>query len=189
MKEQLGRIKHHVKRHGKVIGKQVIRHSRIAGRHIKKHSILFTRNTKVQAFFMISFGIIILDQMSKWIVESSYKYRPVDVIDGILSVNLVKNGGGSFGILKDQISFIMIFSLFTVIFILFYRERIGSKFQIPLAFITGGILGNLVDRFAFGYVRDFIDIHIWPVFNIADMFIVGGVFLIITEVWRFSDDK
>ncbi len=188
MKKRLEKIRHHVKKHGKIIGKRVIRHGKVACRHVKKHSIRFAKNTKVQAFFMITFGIIILDQMSKWIVQSSYRYRPVDLIDGILSINFVKNSGGGFGILKDQISFFIIFSLFAVIFILFYRERIGAKFQIPLAFITGGIIGNLVDRSAFGYVRDFIDIHIWPVFNIADLFIVGGVFWIIILCWKLDKD-
>ena len=156
----------------------------VVGRQVGAHSKRFVRNKKVQAFFMISFAVVIFDQMSKWIIEKKYEFMPKEIIGDLLSFSFTKNTGGGFGIMKDQIEFFIAFSLFVILFIILYRDKIDKKMQIPVAFILGGIFGNLIDRWAFGYVRDFIDISVWPVFNIADMFIFAGVVCIIYYVWK-----
>ena len=184
MKEKIKRLGHY----GIKAGSHIKKHSVKAGVHVKKHGLRFVRNTKIQAFFLITFAIIILDQMSKWFAELNYEYRSVDIIQNILSVNFVRNSGGGFGILKDQLWFFIGFSIFVLIFIMYYREKIESRFHVPLAFVTGGIMGNLIDRFVFGYVRDFIDFHFWPVFNIADLFIAVGTFWIIVLCWKLDKD-
>ena len=63
--------------------------------------------------------------------------------------------------------------------------------QIGLAIALGGAVGNLIDRVRLSYVIDFFDLQIWPVFNIADMAIIGGVCLIIAGMfWKdFADKK
>ena len=65
-------------------------------------------------------------------------------------------------------------------------HRAGANEKLPLCFIIGGALGNLIDRIRFGAVIDFIDWHIgdmhWPAFNVADMFIVIGVGLYIINL-------
>ena len=68
-------------------------------------------------------------------------------------------------------------------------RRASTYEKLPLAFIIGGALGNLVDRIRFGAVIDFLDFHIgewhWPAFNVADIFIVIGVGLyIISMIFR-----
>ena len=62
---------------------------------------------------------------------------------------------------------------------LFYFQKEHKELSWPLALIAGGILGNLLDRIIYGAVFDFINFHFWPVFNLADTFIVCGVILAI----------
>ena len=70
--------------------------------------------------------------------------------------------------------------------VLLFECRAGKNERLPLAFIIGGALGNLIDRVRFGAVIDFIDWHIgdwhWPAFNVADIFIVIGVALYIINI-------
>ena len=67
-------------------------------------------------------------------------------------------------------------------FIDFMRERGVAGFAI--GFILGGAIGNLTDRIRFGYVVDFLDFRIWPVFNLADSFITIGVCLFLWLAFR-----
>jgi signal peptidase II len=60
----------------------------------------------------------------------------------------------------------------------FYLGRDNLDLHLALAFLTGGVLGNLADRLHTGYVIDFLDFHVWPVFNLADTFICLGVVLL-----------
>ena len=61
---------------------------------------------------------------------------------------------------------------------LFFLAKKEKNLQIPLAFLFGGTIGNLIDRLFLGHVRDFIDLQVWPIFNIADSFNVIGVLII-----------
>ena len=76
----------------------------------------------------------------------------------------------------------IIFSL--IIFYIKKNHGIAKSLQISFGLIEGGILGNLVDRIRIGAVIDFLDFHIWPVFNFADTFIVTGVFLLLFLQFR-----
>lgn len=135
--------------------------------------------------------IVLLDQITKSIVK---KFLPVGasipVIKNVLHLTSVRNFGAAFGILKNQALFFISISSFAIIFILlmFYYDR---KFKIiknlslrtAMAMILAGAIGNLIDRLKFGYVIDFIDVRIWPVFNIADTFItIGAIFLLFEMV-------
>jgi signal peptidase II len=87
--------------------------------------------------------------------------------------------------LGESAPIIIIFvTAFVIGFILYYLIRRADSFErMPLAFIAGGALGNLIDRVRFGAVVDFLDFHIggahWPAFNVADAFICVGVALYI----------
>ena len=104
--------------------------------------------------------LIILDQLTKYFLGN------------------VKNYGAAFGILHGYTTFLIIVSL-VVLVICFYYYYKNKNLKISLSFILAGTLGNLIDRIFLGYVRDFIDLNFFPVFNLADMFNVVGVILII----------
>ena len=122
----------------------------------------------MKRFFIISFLIILLDQITKLIFTNKHF--------GI--INYATNTGAAFSILQNHTFLLTIISILVAIFILILAKK-EKKIEIPLAFVFGGTIGNLIDRMFFGYVRDFIDLQIWPIFNIADSFNVIGVTIII----------
>lgn len=101
------------------------------------------------------------------------------------------NTGAAFGIFRSQTIFFVIISLIAVVAIVIYIKRSArpSYFKdIALALILGGAFGNLVDRLFFGYVIDFLDFRVWPVFNVADSAItIGTVLLIFSLVYKNRD--
>tara|TARA_Y100000310_G_scaffold250697_1_gene257022 strand:+ start:2774 stop:3166 length:393 start_codon:yes stop_codon:yes gene_type:complete len=122
----------------------------------------------MKRFFIISFLIILLDQITKLIFTNKHF--------GI--INYATNTGAAFSILKNHTFLLTIISILVAIFILILAKK-EKKIKIPLAFVFGGTIGNLIDRMFLGHVRDFIDLQIWPIFNIADSFNVIGVTIII----------
>ncbi len=130
--------------------------------------------------------IIAFDQATKLYVHTQVTMgKPIAVIKGFFNINYVHNSGGAFGLFSESNDFIRytLFLLFPLIcmFLIFVMLRdTKNKLQIvALSFITGGAIGNYMDRIRLGYVIDFIDWYIkdlhWPTFNIADSFIVIGV--------------
>jgi signal peptidase II len=111
-------------------------------------------------------------------------HQSIPVIRNIFHLTLIHNRGAAFGILKDQSYFFIFMSLLAVIFIyLRLRESQNEEklLEFALIFILAGTVGNLIDRISFGYVIDFLDFRIWPVFNIADSSItVGAIVLFYT---------
>jgi signal peptidase II len=84
----------------------------------------------------------------------------------------------------------MWFSIIVIGVILYIYDRLPKEklVQIPLALVLGGTFGNLIDRFRFGFVIDFLDFRIWPAFNLADMAITIGVIGLIIYL-LFKKDK
>ena len=132
--------------------------------------------------------ILFLDQFSKALVISNLKTgESIPLIKNILHVTFVKNTGAAFGLFKNGTIVFILISLAAVIFIstlIVKSIKKGNFFSRPLfntglIFIVSGAIGNLADRLRLGYVIDFIDVRIWPVFNIADTFITIGTLLII----------
>lgn len=127
---------------------------------------------------LVCLGILSLDQFSKFLV---YKLltagQSIPLIPGILNLTFVRNTGAAFGILRN-FTFIFIFAaIFIIIYIgylIFTKQHLKVN-PYMLGIFLGGSIGNLIDRLRFGYVVDFIDIHIWPVFNIADSAITISV--------------
>ncbi len=133
--------------------------------------------------FIIALSVIILDQFTKLlVVRELLLNQSVPLIKGIFHITLVHNRGAAFGILKNQVPLFIFVSVVAIILIYFAlrdRQRKGHFFyNLSLAFILAGALGNLIDRLRFGYVIDFLDLRVWPVFNVADSAItIGAVFL------------
>ena len=129
--------------------------------------------------------IVVLDQVTKHFVLSELSDGAVvRVIDGILTFRLTYNPGGAFGLGKDIPGFFLVASVVIgVAVILMARKVDDPRWLIPLGLVLGGGVGNLIDRTirdTGGRVVDFVDLQVWPLFNVADSAIVVGV---ITLFW------
>lgn len=130
--------------------------------------------------------VLLLDQITKLAVR---RYllpgESLPILPGIFHLSYVQNPGAAFGILKYQTGFFVGIAALVVVAIVFYAPRVDpGLLSLALALELGGALGNLIDRLRFGYVVDFLDFRIWPVFNVADMAIVIGVGLIFLHLLR-----
>jgi signal peptidase II len=143
---------------------------------------------KIPAFVIVLL-VLLCDQFSKFIVIKNLSlHQSIPLIKGIFHLTLVYNRGAAFGILKNQIPLFIFTSLIAVILIYFnYRQNTKKKtfsYNLSLGLILAGALGNLIDRLFLGYVIDFLDFRIWPVFNIADSAITVGAFLLAYSIFR-----
>lgn len=130
----------------------------------------------------LGIGVMALDQLTKKYVVNNVAYRAsLPIIDSILNVTYVKNSGSAFGLFPEHTRLFIIGTIILVLILITYLRdliRESMKVYIGLALGVGGALGNLMDRMRLGYVVDFIDIHIWPIFNVADVAILIGSALI-----------
>lgn len=128
-------------------------------------------------------GIIALDQLTKFIVQGAMQPgESIPVISGIFHITYVLNAGAAFGILENQRIFFLATAMLLVAAAAFFWRKIASErlvTRLGTAMLLGGAVGNMIDRVRTGYVVDFFDFRVWPVFNIADIFIVVGVGAII----------
>ena len=140
----------------------------------------------------LSVLIVILDQLSKFIVHSTMNlYDSFQVIPYLLNFTYIRNEGIAFGIYFEgaETIFIVLPILITIyLFYLLKSEEFQDKFsQIALFLIIAGAVGNIIDRIFRGYVVDFIDFHLngmhWYVFNIADSSVtIGLIFLLYSSI-------
>lgn len=104
------------------------------------------------------------------------------VVPGLLSLSLRENPGVAFGLLAQLPTPVTVAVALTVLAVVLYNRdawlATGSG-QWGLGFMLGGALGNITDRLRFGYVLDYLDVHVWPVFNLADTAIVIGAGLLV----------
>lgn len=133
--------------------------------------------------FMIVLGIILLDQITKFlalrIAEEFF------ILPKIFSFSLVLNTGAGFGLLKDQTTLLIWLSIIALGAILHYFDKVTTRLQATgVALITGGLIGNLIDRIIYGHVIDFINFQVWPVFNIADSALTIGVIILIIGIYK-----
>ncbi|SKA02633.1 signal peptidase II [Selenihalanaerobacter shriftii] len=129
--------------------------------------------------FIVALIILILDQVTKLIIVQNFHVsESLPFIEDIFHLTYVKNFGAAFGILTNQRLFFIIVTLLVIIILLALYKQIskqGVLIKIATGLGIGGAIGNLIDRIRVGYVIDFLDFRVWPVFNIADSAIVIGV--------------
>ncbi len=96
----------------------------------------------------------------------------------------IENKGAAFGLFHGLRIPLILISLVVAVIVLYFHVKIPkrSNIQVPLAFVFGGTLSNLIDRIFRSFVIDFIDLKFWPVFNISDVMINLGVILLIYRV-------
>ena len=136
-------------------------------------------------FYFISLIIFILDEATKQVIAVTMKpSQTIPLLKNILHLTYVQNRGAAFGLFYGK-HWILIpagIALITVLFYYYFRYRESNWIRMPLGLIIGGSLGNIFDRIFRHYVVDFIDFRFWPVFNLADIMINIGVFLIVLRL-------
>lgn len=129
---------------------------------------------------------LIIDRVTKlWAMGDNVK-AGIDVIEGFFTFEYLENRGAAFGIFQDKLFFLAIFTAIVVIGLIVFIIKKKPKHLVlrtSLALIIGGALGNLYDRVVYKFVVDFIqvhykDIYYFPTFNVADMLVVVGTFLL-----------
>lgn len=148
--------------------------------------------------------IIVGDQMTKFIVDQTLQLNSdYTIIKDFFYFTYSHNSGAAWGMLQGRIYLFYIVSMIAAIGMIYYfiDSKPYQKFmRFGLVLVFSGMIGNLIDRVFYGYVRDFIDFVIlgydFPIFNVADIAICVGVGLIILEVgleeykiWKLSKSK
>ena len=141
---------------------------------------------------MLTLIFLIIDIISKIIID---KYllvnKSIKIINDFLCITYVKNTGAAWSIFSSESVLVIIISSLIILGIILYlyKNRPKAKMEkIAYSLIMGGALGNFVNRLVSGYVIDFIDVKIfkydYPIFNLADCFIVVGVTMLVVYTWR-----
>lgn len=146
-------------------------------------------------YYLIAFIIIIIDQLTKWIVVTYMElHEQITIIENFFYLTSHRNKGAAWGILQDQMVFFYIVTVIVVLGIIYYMEKHAKDHKslaLALSFILGGAIGNFIDRLFRKEVVDFLDFIIftydYPIFNIADSSLVVGVILLI--IITFRDEK
>lgn len=156
-------------------------------------------------FYILTFVVILGgDQLSKFIVDQTINFGTgYPIIKNFFYFTYVHNYGAAWGMLEGQRYFFYLVSAIAAVGLIYYFIKslpYQKLTRFGLVLVFSGMLGNFIDRFIFGFVRDFIDFIIFgynfPVFNIADIAIVVGVGLLILEVgleeyqtWKLSKSQ
>lgn len=132
---------------------------------------------------LLAITVVIVDQWSKYYVQNNMVLgTSIPVIADIFHLTYILNPGAAFGILENQRYFFVIIAVVMIGAVAFLYHRIALQplvLRLGVGLLSGGAVGNGIDRINTGYVVDFFDFRIWPIFNIADIAIVSGVGCII----------
>ncbi len=132
---------------------------------------------------LIAGSLVLVDQLTKILASAHLKLgETYPILKNAFHLTLIYNSGAAFGFFKKRAALFIFISVIAILLILFYAKRFGRNYRfarLGLLLILAGTIGNLIDRIRFGYVVDFIDLRVWPVFNFADILIsTGGILLI-----------
>ncbi len=160
--------------------------------------------------FLVGLALLLLalDQGTKWLVIQNLavgeSWAPIPALSRIFTITHVQNTGVAFGQLTGLGWLFMLVNLAVLIAIFLYYPRIPAGYwqlRVAASLILAGDVGNVTDRLRtafqaaartgslwtalpYAYVTDFIDIKIWPVWNIADMCTVAGTAILAWILWR-----
>jgi len=161
--------------------------------------------SSIKQFFIFIFIFAAVDQISKLLV---IYYFDIDIsklnstilfpINEYLNFYIIWNKGFAFGLFQNDINLVnniyMILILLVIVILIIYAFQINrNAYYFSFSLVIGGAIGNLIDRFFYNAVLDFIDIHYhnlhWYVFNIADITItIGCILTIILELF-FKEEE
>lgn len=141
---------------------------------------------------IISIILLCIDQISKLLVVNLLtKTDSMTIIKNFFYLTYINNDGAAFSILVGKRIFLILIAVLVIVMLIRYikKNNIQNKLElVSISLIIGGSLGNLMDRVIRGYVIDFLDFKIFnynfPIFNLADTFIVIGVILLLLKEIR-----
>jgi signal peptidase II len=148
------------------------------------------RRRAALALFAIAAGSYAIDRVTKVWAERTLPGDPIDLIPGVLTLRFTTNTGGAFSLFSNAPWFFVAVSVVISLLIVVTAFRhTDLMVAASLGLVLGGAVGNLTDRLvrgagALGEVVDFIDLHVWPVFNLADSAIVVGAGSLAFASWR-----
>jgi signal peptidase II len=155
-----------------------------------------------RSYLLLSLGVIVADQITKRLVAAGIVLHDSrEIVAGLVSLTHVRNRGAAFGFLSNadfryQSALFSLLSVVALAAIAVYALRLPAAqrwAQTALALIMGGAVGNLIDRIAYGFVIDFVDVywrgHHWPAFNVADSCISIGVAMLILDLVRTPAER
>lgn len=141
---------------------------------------------------IISIILLCIDQISKLLVVNLLtKTDSITIIKNFFYLTYINNDGAAFSILVGKRIFLILIAVLVIVMLIrcIKKNNIQNKLElVSISLIIGGSLGNLMDRVVRGYVIDFLDFKLFnynfPIFNLADTFIVIGVFLLLLKEIR-----
>lgn len=144
-------------------------------------------------FWLSVLAIVAVDQLTKhYIVLNFLPETSRPVIEGVFHITYVLNPGAAFGMFKHQTFLFLAIAVGLLCLVGYLYPRLPKKhcwLRRGMTLMSGGALGNVIDRLQTGYVVDFFDFRIWPVFNVADIAIVCGVALMAWDIWQSDREK
>lgn len=150
-----------------------------------KNTVPHRRSSRLVSNWSLALIIIAADQASKWLVRMWLAPgQSLPILRSILHLTYVQNTGAAFGLFRGYATVFVLLSVAVAGWIvteLLAQRDAGRLTVFSLSLVLGGAIGNVIDRVRFGYVVDFIDLRVWPVFNIADSAITVGVTLLLWQ--------
>lgn len=145
-------------------------------------------------YFLIIAAIIVLDQAVKKAVTFFMDLNEsLPVIDQVFHITYIRNTGAAFSLMEGFRILLILVPVMVIlaagIYIFKKRKSAHPLLLSSLAFICGGGLGNVIDRAFYGYVVDYLDFRVFPIFNIADIFVCAGCGLMILYILFFDGKK
>ena len=139
-------------------------------------------------------GVVVLDQFSKAVImKSMVPGESIPILQDVFHITYVLNPGAAFGILSNQRGILLITGAVLILATAYFYPLLKKSdgcLQLGATMILSGAVANLIDRVQTGYVVDFFDFRIWPVFNVADIAIVAGMGLMIYSIlFRLDSSK
>lgn len=148
-------------------------------------------------FLVIAVLVLAADQLTKYLIRANMSIGQSIPEEGIFRLTYVTNTGGAFGLLANQTFLLLFTAVLGVAAILLYYRYLpfdSLLLKASLALQLGGAMGNLIDRFRYEHVTDFVDVRLWhdfhwPAFNVADSAIVVGVGILACALFFFTKGK
>ncbi len=129
-------------------------------------------------FVVVALAVFALDRLTKSLVRANVPFgTEVSVIGHVVGITNVRNSGAAFGVAPAGAGFFLLAAGVVAVGLVVYVARNPGIWQTDavLGLILGGTVGNGYDRIMFGTVTDFVNVHFWPVFNVADSAVSIGV--------------
>lgn len=135
--------------------------------------------------------VLAVDHLTKWLVSSNLALgQEIPSSPALVNIHYIQNSGAAFGI-GPQLTYVYLgVAVVVAAYIVLFGPRMGGGLLglLALGCILGGAISNGLDRLILGHVTDFIDVHFWPVWNCADMAIVGGMLVVVFQIGFGRDE-